>query len=325
MFWTPIRYNNAVNLSTIDLWLDPRTRQDWAFVSHAHSDHIAAHKEAILTEATYRFMCLRKVTPRAVTVLPYGEPRELRGVEFTLWPSGHMLGGAQVTIAINNRRILYSGDFKLKPNPAADPIVVPQAEVLIMETTFGHHRYAFPPEEEVIARMADWCTACLRDEVTPVLLGYSVGKGQEILASLADRDFRFLLQDSIYHATRLAESLGAIFPPYERWVPGAEAGCVIICPPHLRRWAVDRLPGGCRTAIVSGWAFDPSTRYRYGANAAFCLSDHADYQDLLAYVEQVQPQQVYTVHGYASDFANELRRRGYDAMALDQADQLALF
>jgi Cft2 family RNA processing exonuclease len=270
-------------------------------------------------------MCLRKVVPREVTILPYGEPREVRGVEFTLWPSGHMLGGAQVTVAINGQRVLYSGDFKLKPNLAADPIVVPRAELLIMETTFGHHRYAFPPEDEVIARMAAWCETCLQDGVTPVLLGYSVGKGQEILAALAGHAFHFLLQDSIYQATQLAESLGTVFPPYERWVPGTGSGCVVICPPHLRRWAVDHLPGGSRTAIVSGWAFDPSTRYRYGADAAFCLSDHADYQDLLHYVEQVHPERVYTVHGYATDFAAELRRRGCDAHALDEPDQLALF
>ncbi|HOS42488.1 MAG TPA: MBL fold metallo-hydrolase RNA specificity domain-containing protein, partial [Armatimonadota bacterium] len=80
-----------------------------------------------------------------------------------------------------------------------------------------------------------------------------------------------------------------------------------------------------RAAIVSGWAFDPRARYRYGADAAFCLSDHADYQDLLTYVERVGPRRVYTVHGYAGAFAGDLRRLGYDAHALDQADQLELF
>jgi len=325
MFWTQVRYRKAVYLSTIDLWLDPRARQEWAFVSHAHSDHIAAHEEAILTAATARFMELRKVTPREVTVLPYGEPYALRGVEFTLWPSGHMLGGAQLTVAVDGRRLLYSGDFKLKPNLAADPIVIPHADVLIMETTFGHHRYAFPPEEGVIAQMAAWCDGCLHDGAMPVLLGYSLGKAQEILAALAGRGYRFLLHDSVYQATRIAESLGVTFPSYERWTPGTGAGCVLICPPHLRRWTVDKIPGPSRTAIVSGWAFDPSTRYRYGTDAAFCLSDHADYQDLLAYVEQVQPERIFTVHGFASEFATELRRRGYDANALDEPDQLALF
>ena len=325
MFWTPIRYRNAIYLSTIDLWLDPRAGQEWAFVSHAHSDHIAAHAEAILSPATLAFMEQRGVTPRQAHALPFGEPRHIRGVEFTLYPSGHILGAAQLVAAIDGRRVLYSGDFKLRRNLAAEQIEVPRAEVLIMETTFGHRRYRFPDADEVIEAMLAWVDGCLNHEQTPVLLGYSLGKGQEILAALAGRGYRILLHEAVYQATRLAESLGARFPTYDRWTPGVGAGSVLICPPHLRKWLKPRLPAGARTAIVSGWAFDPSARYRYGADTAFCLSDHADYDDLLAYVEQVQPERVFTVHGFASEFANELRRRGYDATALDEPDQLALF
>jgi DNA ligase-1 len=123
--------------------------------------------------------------------------------------------------------------------------------------------------------------------------------------------------------TRIAEDLGANFPPYERWTPNAGPG-VVICPPHLRKQLVPALRP-CRTAIISGWAHDPSARYRYGADAAFCLSDHADYADLLEYVNRAQPKKVYTVHGHASGFASELRRLGYHANALDQPDQLELF
>ncbi len=324
MFWTPIRYHHAVCLSTIDLWLDPRNRREWAFVSHAHSDHIAIHDHVILTAATLRFMRQRKRAPLAATVLPYGETHNLLGVDFTLYPAGHILGSAQLVAAVKGQRVLYSGDFKLRPNRATEPIVIPPAEVLIMETTFGHPRYAFPPDAAVIAAMAEWCDACLRDGMTPVLLGYSLGKGQEILTALADREYRFLLHDALYQATRTAEELGMAFPPFARWSPGMGEGCVVLCPPHLRKWIVPRLPP-CRTAIVSGWAFDPSTRFRFGADMAFCLSDHADYADLLRYVEQVAPQRVFTVHGHASDFAAELRRRGYDAASLDEPDQLALF
>ena len=324
MFWTQIQYRGAIYLSTIDLWLDPRSRREWAFISHAHSDHIASHDEVILSAGTHRFLCHRKSAPRAALILQYGEPRTIRGVEFTLYPAGHILGSAQLMATVDGQRVLYSGDFKLQPNDAAEAIVVPQADVLIMETTFGHRRYAFPPRAEVIAEMTAWCDTCLNEGAVPVLLGYSLGKSQEILAALGPRGYRFLLHDSIYQTTRIAEELGAIFPPFERWAPGMGAGCVVLCPPHLRKWMVPKLPP-CRTAIVSGWAFDPAARFRYGANAAFCLSDHADYQDLLQYVERVAPRQVYTVHGHASEFAAELRRLGYDAHALDAPDQLELF
>jgi len=328
MFWTQVRYRGGVHLPSIDLWLDPHGRREWAFISHAHSDHIAAHDTVMLSEGTFRFVCQRGMSPRQAVVLPFGEARDIEGVRFTLHPAGHILGSAQLLAEVDDRRILYSGDFKLRANHAAERIAIPRADVLIMETTFGNARYRFPPEAETIAAMAAWCDNCLTDGVVPVLLGYSLGKGQEILAALDGHGYRFLLHDALYRTTRLAEELGAVFPPYAFWTPeeGAtfEPTTVVLCPPHLRKWIKPKLPPA-RFAIISGWAADPRARYRYGTEAAFCLSDHADYPDLLDYVAQVQPTRVYTVHGHAAEFAGDLRRRGYDASALDEADQLELF
>ena len=324
MFWTQIRYQGGVVLSTINLWLEPARAAEWAFISHAHSDHIASHEEVVLSEGTLAFLRHRHRSPRKALTLPFGETRLIRGVDITLFPAGHILGSAQLLASVQGERVLYSGDFKLGANSAAEEIVIPRAEVLVMETTYGHRRYAFPAAREVVAEMAAWCDACLRDGLTPVLLGYSLGKGQEILTALAAFGYRFLLHDALYQTTRIAEDLGVAFPPFERWSPGLGEGCVVLCPPHLRKWLTAKLPPH-RTAIVSGWAFDAGARFRFGTDNAFCLSDHADYQDLLSYVAQVSPQQVFTVHGFAAEFAAELRRAGYDAHALDQPDQLELF
>ena len=40
--------------------------------------------------------------------------------------------------------------------------------------------------------------------------------------------------------------------------------------------------------MISGWAVEPNAIYRYQVDAAFPLSDHADYDDLLRYVDLVQ-------------------------------------
>mgnify|MGYP006943414731 CR=1 FL=1 len=40
-----------------------------------------------------------------------------------------------------------------------------------------------------------------------------------------------------------------------------------------------------RTAAVTGWAIDSSALYRMRCDAAFPLSDHADFNDLLQFVE----------------------------------------
>ncbi|HET7535854.1 MAG TPA: MBL fold metallo-hydrolase RNA specificity domain-containing protein, partial [Candidatus Didemnitutus sp.] len=79
-----------------------------------------------------------------------------------------------------------------------------------------------------------------------------------------------------------------------------------------------------RTAAVTGWALDGRTKYQYGCDAAFPLSDHADYNDLLAFVDRVQPKTVYTLHGFAKEFAATLRQRGVEAWAIGHGNQLEL-
>ena len=79
-----------------------------------------------------------------------------------------------------------------------------------------------------------------------------------------------------------------------------------------------------RVALISGWAVDPNAVYRYQVDAAFPLSDHADYDDLLRYVELVQPRRVLTLHGFAAAFACDLRARGLEAWALSEENQMEL-
>src|SRR3979411_3347254 len=56
-------------------------------------------------------------------------------------------------------------------------------------------------------------------------------------------------------------------------------------------------------------------------DAAFPLSDHADYNDLMRYIDLVQPKRVFTLHGFASEFARDLRERGIEAWALSAENQ----
>ncbi len=74
--------------------------------------------------------------------------------------------------------------------------------------------------------------------------------------------------------------------------------------------------------MLSGWAIDPSAKYCLGVDEVFPLSDHADYPDLVRFVEEVAPKRVLTVHGYTAEFARDLRRLGFEARSLERDDQL---
>lgn len=319
-----VRYERGVYLPTQDLWLDPRDPQRFAFVSHAHSDHIAPHGEIIVSEKTARLMRNRMPGERIEHVVPFGEPRTIHQISLTLLPAGHIFGSAQIWIAADAGSLLYTGDFKLRQGKSAEPAQWKHAETLIMETTYGLSRYRFPPTEQVVNQIVSFCHDALDDGAVPVLLGYSLGKAQEILCSLTGGGLVPMLHGSVYEMTRIYEQFGQNFCEYVRYNPQEVTGKVLICPPSVNRSRMlERIPRK-RVAIISGWAMDPNAIYRYQVDAAFPLSDHADYTDLIRYVELVEPARVLTLHGFAGEFARDLRERGIEAWALTGENQMEL-
>src|SRR5438270_141161 len=246
----------------------------------------------------------------------------VRGVDVMLLPAGHIFGSAQCFLFAGNETLLYTGDFKLRPGRSAEPAEWRKADTLIMETTFGLSRYRFPPTEQVVDQIVSFCRETIEAGEVPVLLGYSLGKAQEILCSLDGAGLTPMLHGSVYRMTRIYEQFGQSFCKYVRYKANDVAGKVLICPPSANRSQMLEKIARRRVAMISGWAVDPNAVYRYGVDAAFPLSDHADYDDLIRYVELVQPRRVFTLHGFAAEFASDLRARGIEAWALNQENQL---
>lgn len=319
-----VRYERGVYLPQQDFWLDPWDAKRFAFVSHAHSDHIAPHREVIVSERTARLMRVRLPGSRIEHSLPFGERRSIHSVDLLLLPAGHIFGSAQCLVFAGEHSLLYTGDLKLRPGRSAEQAEWRHADTLVMETTFGLPRYRFPPAKEVIDRMVAFCSETIDAGQVPVLLGYSLGKAQEILCALEGAGLIPMLHGSVYQMTRIYEQLGQSFCRYVRYNRNDVAGKVLICPPSANRSPMlERIPRK-RVALISGWAVDPHAVYRYQVDAAFPLSDHADYDDLLRYVELVQPRRVLTLHGFAAAFASDLRARGLEAWALTEENQMEL-
>jgi Cft2 family RNA processing exonuclease len=259
--------------------------------------------------------------------LAFGEPREFTGAELpfriTLLPAGHILGSAMAFIEAASESLLYTGDFKLKPGFAVETCAPRRADVLVMESTFGQPHYQFPPAHAVLADIVQFCRESIADGGTAVLLAYSLGKTQELLAGLAGTGLSLAVAAPAWKLNQVYESCGVHLPAVTHYEGGAVPGKVLICPQAGDAgWRSN--PAGCRVATVTGWAMDAGCRFRHGVDAAFPLSDHADFPDLLRLVELVSPRRIFTVHGFAADLARVLRERGWDARALGETEQLDL-
>jgi putative mRNA 3-end processing factor len=317
---------NGLHLTGTELSLDATRKSALCFVSHGHSDHIGRHERTIATAATLRFMAHRLGTVKAPRAVAYNEPFELDGLMLELLPAGHILGSAQLRVTRRDgRRIVYTGDINTAPSLTAEPTQVAECDTLVIESTFGHPRYRFPPKDEVLGQVEEWVRRQLERGAVPVLLGYPLGKSQEAMKYLAGRGFPLVAHESIYEMAQLYAELGVPIEGLKRFEGRkVEPGEVLFYPPHLARNGSLAGMWPRATAVLTGWAVDRGAAYRYGAETAFPLSDHADCPSLVAYVKATGARDVITLHGFAAELAQVLRDDGLDARPLGKPQQLAL-
>ncbi|MEM9446219.1 MAG: ATP-dependent DNA ligase [Verrucomicrobiota bacterium] len=321
--WKIQQFPHGILLPQIDLWLDARIPQKCSFISHAHFDHMARHQKVITSQWTGRLMRARLSGLKESVELPYHQHHLLEtGTELQLYPAGHILGSAQLLLKSELGSLLYSGDFKLRDGLSSEPCQPVPADVLIMETTYGLPQYIFPPSQEVMADIIKFCIEAVEDNKVPVLFGYSLGKSQELLSCLSQAELPIVLHSSIYRMTEIYKKLGVKFPPYAKFSGESLSGKVLLFPPNANRSSALQKISNRVTAAITGWALNPGAVFRYQCDAVFPLSDHADFNDLVRYVELVKPKKVYTVHGSAKEFALHLRNLGFEAWALTGDNQL---
>jgi putative mRNA 3-end processing factor len=78
-----------------------------------------------------------------------------------------------------------------------------------------------------------------------------------------------------------------------------------------------RTRGPHAVAYASGWAVLDAAVEQKRADAAFALSDQADFDALVTLVGASGARSVHAVRGYAAAFAHWLRQQGRDADAID--------
>jgi putative mRNA 3-end processing factor len=321
-------HRGELRITGSGLHLDAKRRVPCAFVSHAHGDHIGRHDRTIATGPTLALMRHRlgEAKRRKTEALPVGyrTPFGLGELTLELFAAGHVLGSAQLRVTRDGVAVGYTGDFCTDHTHAAEPADVMGCDVLVMESTFGHPRYVFPAKEETLLAVRKFVDDALSDGVTPVLLGYALGKAQEILKFLSDRGYACRAHPVVHAVNRVYEAEGVPLPNVSALGPdGPAPNEVVVAPPHLARSPAMRGMKKRRTAILTGWAIDGARWFR-GVDAAFPLSDHADFPSLVRYAKATGAGRVFTVHGNADALATALRKEGIRAEPLREHAQLEL-
>ncbi|MFQ5752413.1 MAG: MBL fold metallo-hydrolase RNA specificity domain-containing protein [bacterium] len=316
-------YNKGIKINDTTLWLDAQKSVDVCCVSHGHMDHAKKHRTIIATDKTIRFLDKRIGKTKSIS-LKYNESLQVEACSVTLIPAGHILGSAQVLVEKEGTRCLYSGDFNLIECATAEPIEIPESDVLIMECTFGKPIYRFPERKIIEEQLLNFVQSTLKQNAVPVVIGYALGKAQEAMKILGKAGFSLSVHETVAQLAKIYEEFGIHFGHWEKFNKHEIDGKVLIVPPSASRTRMVKNLQNKRSVFLSGWAMHSGTRYRHGVDEALPLSDHADFDGLLEYIRRVKPKKIYTTHGF-KEFPNHLKQLGFDAEPLKTVNQLSLF
>jgi putative mRNA 3-end processing factor len=251
--------------------------------------------------------------------LDYDTPIEIDGVRLWLAPAGHVLGSAQAVVEWQGCRVVVSGDYKRRFDPTCAPFEVVTCDVFITEATFGLPVFRHPPDGDEIDKV-------LRSlELFPDrahLIGvYALGKCQRVIALLrrAGYDRPIYIHGALVALCDLYRRLGVDLGDLRlasETSKDALKGQIVLSPPSAGadRWS-RRLPDPI-TAVASGWMRIRQRARQRGVELPLIISDHADWDELLQTIGEVEAPEIWVTHGREEALIHAATAMGKRARAL---------
>ena len=320
------RRKEGIYLPTLDLFLDPTGPVPRAYLSHAHADHAGGAQSGVVfasreTVALVRARLAdseRDAFSSRARPLDFGEIIDEAGAKLAVQPAGHVLGASQLVVDHAGGRFVYTGDVSLGGGRTHDEGRAIACDDLLIESTFGVPIFQWPDKEAETARLIAFCKESIDTGKRALVLGYALGKAQELCAALLAHGIDPVLHGAAYRVAVAYEVLGVslgirdgrtrAYAHTSRAEPA-----VVVAPP----WSAKALSKGkVAVAYCSGFALIDAHVDRYRADAGFVLSDHASFDDLLTIARASGAKRIRTTHGQAEELARQLARNGIEATAL---------
>jgi len=306
-----------------DFFIDPVRPVARAVITHGHADHArAGHGAVLATTETLDIMAERYglAFAEAKQAAAYGEAVNRDEVEVTLVPAGHILGSAQAVVRWKGLTMVVSGDYKRRRDPTCPAFEPVPCDVFISEATFGLPVFRHPDDREEIARLLR--SVAQFPERAHLVGAYALGKAQRVIRLLREAgwDKVIYVHGALERLNALYERHGVDLGSLEPATTSAKkqdfAGQIIIAPPSATqdRWS-RRFPDPV-LAFASGWMQVRARARQRGVELPLVVSDHADWDELTATVDELRPGELWITHGREEALARWAELHGVPARAL---------
>lgn len=283
------------------------------FVSHAHSDHLPSKNGGTILSSIE--------TSEIANLRGFKMENHVESLDdFSLIDSGHVLGAKGLLFD----DIFYTGDICTRDRGFLNGAKIPKCKTLITECTFGLPEFVFPKLEDTLKQVNELISELYGKGVPVILMGYQLGKAQTI-TQLFGHWGPLYLHDSVKDMNTLHQKFGVSLNDGIGHTEAEKSGLlekkpwVMVAPTmsSKNQFVQDmKSKYGAVTIGFSGWA--KSIKYSFGRRTDYSItmSDHCDYNELIDMVVQSGAEQVYTIHGFVDEFAEDLRKRGISAQPL---------
>ncbi|WP_440059187.1 MBL fold metallo-hydrolase [Thermogladius sp. 4427co] len=299
-------------------------------VTHIHSDHLIGLGKSVIasnyiigTPLTLDMIeVLDYLSDESIDIfrakkkpLNYGEKFYYNNSTLSLIENEHIFGSAQVLVEVDGYRVGYTGDIKLGGRTK----IMKDLDVLIIESTYGSPSYVRPFKDIVEEVLVDLVRYGLRKYGRVIIYGYH-GKLQEAMYILRRNGIEapFTMPERVYKSTKVLEQYGVYIGNYYSHGEKIDSDQYIRFE-HFHQARFRRIDGSSLNIILTGWEFKNPSRKVDEHTWVVALSDHADFDELISYVEIADPKMVVvdgSRNGEPFQLARELVRKGYPTLIM---------
>ena len=295
--------------------------------------------------------------------LHYNETIHAGKTEITLHDAGHISGSAMIDLEYNNKRILYSGDFKCGDTfMHKGASYIDDVDYLIIETTYAQREH--PPRKELERTLMEHIHETIENGGNVLLPSFALGRTQELLALVRHYD-----KDTPVYVDGMGREITRIYLKYSKYIKDAKSFRNAVKNARLVQSIADKKAATREPSIIISSAGmmngGPILNYLFHANnksklifTGYCVEEtngwllqnkgylmkdeqelyvdlpweyldfsaHAGRADILNFIKHANPEKIILVHGDNTiGFGEELERDfGYDVVAPLPGDRIRL-